>query len=476
MTPAPGVTVTSGSSAPSTSPPTDTGTWFVTGITERGSTTKALGPFRSLAAADAVLGDRVSYGVVRDALETFFEEGGSEAYVARVPGPSPVTATVTAKNGGGENTLKISATSPGAWGNDIDVVIATVESTSFTLTVKYLGSTVETSPTLATNAEAVAWAVGSDYITLEDLGKGDPAAGTKELASGTDDHENVTEAQWTAALALFGADLGPGQVSAPGRTTEAAQEALLSHAATHNRVAILDGTDTATAGTLTAQAAAIQDSTYARYGALYAPWVVIPGLTTGTTRTVAPSALIAGLCARNDASGGNPNSAIAGASHAARFVTGLSQAAWSEANRGTLNEGAVNVIREVFGAVVPYDNITLVDQTEDATWAQLSNARLNAAICARAEAVAERHLFAQMDGQGIEFSKFNGDLVAEVFLPLYDQGALFGDTPEDAFSVDTSDQVNTEETIADGELHAAVTVRMSPSAETVEITISKEAI
>lgn len=474
MTPAPGVTVTSGSSAPSTSPPTDTGVWFVTGLTERGSATVPLGPFRSLAAADAVCGARVSYGVVRDSLETFFEEGGSEAYVGRVVGPTPVTATITAKNGS-ENTLKISALTGGLWGNDIDVVI-TGASTTRTYAVKYLGTVVEESPAFTTNAEAVSWAAGSDYVRFEDLEKGLPTAATKELASGTDDRENITESQWTAALALFGSDLGPGQVSAPGRTTEAARKALLSHAAANNRVVLADATNSATVGTLTTEADLLQGITNSRYGALFAPWVVIPGLTSGTTRTVPPCALIAGLCARNDASGGNPNSAIAGSNHAARFVTGLSQVAWTEANRGTLSEAGVNVIRELYGAIVPYDNVTLADPVVDDTWIQLSNARLNAAICARGEVIAERHLFAQMDGQGIEFSRFNGDLVGEVFLPLFDQGALFGESPADAFTVDTSDQVNTEDTIAKGELHAAVAVKMSPSAEQVEITITKEAI
>lgn len=471
----PGVTVTSGAAAPSTSPPTDTGTWFVVGLTERGSSTTHLGPFRSLSAADAVLGGRVSYGVVRDSLETFFKEGGSEAYVGRVVGASPVVATVTAKNGSSENTLKISAASAGAWGNDIDVVITGASSTR-TYAVKYLGTVVEESPALETNAAAVSWAAGSDYVRFEDLGKGLAVAATKELASGTDDRENITETHWKNALALFAADLGPGQVSAPGRTTAEGQANVLAHAAAHNRVAVLDGTDTATVGTLTSQADTLQANTNARYGALYAPWVVIPGLTGGTTRTVPPCALIAGLCSRNDANSGNPNAAIAGTNNPARYVEDLSQVAWSEANRTTLSEAGVNVIREVQGAIVPYDDITLVDAVVDDTWALFSNARLNSAISARGEAIGERHLFAQIDGQGVEIAKFNGDLVGEVCLPLYDQGALYGETPEDAFTVDTGESVNTEETKAAGELHADIGVRMSPSARFVNIRITKEAI
>ena len=51
-------------------------------------------------------------------------------------------------------------------------------------------------------------------------------------------------------------------------------------------------------------------------------------------------------------------------------------------------------------------------------------------------------------------------------------GALYGDQPEDAFSVDTT-SVNTTATIANGEVHAIVRVRVSPPGEWVVIEIQK---
>ena len=41
----------------------------------------------------STFGGRVSYGYLYDALDVFFREGGSEAWVSRVVGPNPVTAT-----------------------------------------------------------------------------------------------------------------------------------------------------------------------------------------------------------------------------------------------------------------------------------------------------------------------------------------------------------------------------------------------
>lgn len=472
MTPAPTVKVTSGSGAPSTSIPTDTGTWFVTGITERGRTNAPV-LVKNIAGYVAEYGERVSYGYLYDALQTFFEEGGNQAYVGRAVGPSPVVATITAKNGSSENTLKISAASAGVYGNSIAVVIVGA-STTRVYQVKYNGVVVEESPSFTTNAEAVSWAAGSSYVRFEDLGKGLPSAATKELASGTDDHENITETQWSTALALFGKSLGPGQVSSPGRTTAEAQKNLLTHASTYNRVALLDGTDTATVGTLTAQAATLREQSTARYGGLFAPWAVIPGLTLGTTRTVPYCAVQAGLTARSDGASGNSNLAIAGEERGvARYATGLSQAGWTETERGTLADAGVNVARVIGGAVVTYDDLSLVNGVVDDTYLLLSNNRCIMQIKSGANEVGRKHLFRQISLN--EIADFGNDINGDVLLPLFDKEALFGETPEDAYTVQVSDPVNTEKTIGEKKLKASLSVDITGSARTIEIDVNVEA-
>ena len=476
MTPAPSVTVTSGSSAPTTSPPTDTGTWFVTGLFERGPTDVPV-LCRSYAQVLTTFGAREAATYMHDALQTFFEEGGSRVYVARAVGPAPVLATITAKNGSSENTLQIDAASYGAWANDVDVVIVGA-STTRTYTVKEDGVTVEEEGPFTTNAEAAAAFANSNYVRMKDLGKGLPSAGTKELASGTDDRGSITETQWGAAEALHVADNGPGQQSRPGITAAEAQKAVLAFSKANNRVALLDGTDTATVGTLTTQAATLREQATAHFGGLFAPWVVIPGLTGGTSRTVPPCALQAGLTARSDAAFGNPNLAIAGIGDnrgVARYATGLSQIAWSEANRGTLADAGVNVIRVLGLSVVVYDDLTLVNGVVDDTYLLLSNNRCIMAIKAGSYSVGLRHIFAQMDGQGLEFADFGADLSAEVLLPLHDMGALFGKTPEDAYTVVTDDSVNTEKTIGERKLRAVEFVDVSESCRNVEIEINVEA-
>ena len=70
------------------------------------------------------------------------------------------------------------------------------------------------------------------------------------LSAGNDDRANIVDAQWATALAAFAPGLGPGQVSAPGRTTSVAYNQIKTHVEANNRVGILDLPDTPSNTTL----------------------------------------------------------------------------------------------------------------------------------------------------------------------------------------------------------------------------------
>lgn len=468
----PGVIVKSGASPVASSPPVDIGTWFIAGLAEKGPVNAAV-LVRSLAQYVTTFGARVAYGSLYDALDVFFREGGSRAYVTRVVGPSAVIATVNLSDGT-NSTLKVTALNAGEWGNSLSVITTIPSAGNFQFVVKLGEVVVQESPVLATNTEAVSWASTSSYIRMEDLGKGDPVAATKTLTTGADDRSNIVEANWTTARKLFTKDLGPGQVSMPGRTTSEAQLGLLTHCESTNRIALLDGQDTATVGTLTSQAATLRAAATARYGGLFAPWVVVPGITVGTTRTVPPCCVVAGIMARNDGRGLNPNVPAAGDNGISSYAVGLSQVAWTEAQRGELNDAGVNAIRVISGTVEIYGYRTLVNWVVDNTWEFLSNARLDAFIKAKAAVVGERFIFRQI-GRKVP-AEFGSAIEGEVLLPLFDEEALFGDTFAEAAQVDTGEAVNTALSIEEGKLKAIASVRMSSLAEVVEIEIVKEAI
>lgn len=476
----PGTSVTVGDGGAKRSAAADSGTAFFIGLTDRGPVDQAV-LVRSLREAVAKLGDRVDYGMIYDSLDTFFHEGGSKAYVGRIVGPSAVTATVNLNVSTSTPTLTVNAASPGGWGNNLKVkVVAGDGGGQYRIEVreKDAGGSyqlVEVSPNLDDNVQAVQWATESQYIRLVDLAEGDPDLDQEaSLTTGDDKRGNITGDEVKAALDLFGEDLGPGQVAYPGSTDATAQKAVAAHAATANRVALLDAIDTATVGTITAQASAITADKNGRSAALFAPWATIPGIAPGTTRTVPYSAVQAGLTARSDGATKNPNVAVAGENGVCRYVTGLTQPAWDDGDRETLNDTGVNVAVEKYGTIRTYGNRTLANPVTEANWTQLSNARLAMFISSAGRAIAESYLFAQIDGRGIKLAEFAGDLQG-ILIPLYQMGALYGATPEEAFSVDTGESVNTEQSLAEGVLSAAISVRMSPAAERVEILITKVA-
>jgi phage tail sheath protein FI len=173
---------------------------------------------------------------------------------------------------------------------------------------------------------------------------------------------------------------------------------------------------------------------------------------------------------------GNPNLAPAGDNGVASDdVLDVSQTAWTDAQRATLGDAGVNVIRSVGGSIELYGFRTLVSPVSDANWIQLTNSRLHMAIVAQCQAVGELFVFDQIDGQGRKFAEFAGALTG-VLLPYHLSGALYGDSPGDAFDVDVGPAVNTPTTIAAGVLKAVIALTMSPFAEQVRIEIAKEVV
>lgn len=286
----------------------------------------------------------------------------------------------------------------------------------------------------------------------------------------------VQDADIGTALDKFSEDLGPGQVSAPGQTTAPRQLLVAAHAALRNRVEILDYADTDVVATLTAAADPAGFSTaQKRVTGGFAPWVTIPPAASGGgNRTIPPSAIVAAAMARNDARGITPNQPSAGDLGVSDYAIGVTQV-FDDADRSTLNENGVNIIRFINGAVKIYGYRTLADAVTDTNWIELSAARLFMAVQAEANAVADRFVFRQIDGQGKTIAEFGGALTG-ILLPYWQKGSLFGDTPGEAFRVQVDSAVNTPETIADGQLNAKLFLKVSPFAEEVVLDISKTKI
>ena len=511
----PGVAVLSRASAPPAGAPTDTTVGFIVGEATQGPT-DAAAEIQSLDQFTTVYGPRLATSNLYDGVEAFFREGGSRLYVARLADGAVVSSAALTGLGTG---AKVNANGPGAYadGWKLEVAAATTtraaetrsgdaedgdgeESTPkpsetdeppqrLTFAARVAGDpftaqlldaddkVLQQSLQLYTSDDLVAWAGSQGYITLTGVDPGvDLAALTATLAGGGDGTVPVTDADaLDPVLALFGTELGPGQVWAPGKTDPDMLAAIMVHGQANNRTYLLDAPRGADVPTLTATATVLRGSDQDRYGGLFAPWATVPGVAMGTTRTIPWSSIQAGMCARLDAQVGHSNRAAAGEYGQSYFALGLDQA-FSDADRQALLYAGCNTARMRYGTVRGYGFRTLADQAgQRGQWWQLNWARLNMQIVAECEQIGEEYVFSQIDGRGLTIAAFNGELKG-MLNDLFNDGALYGDTPDDAFAVNTGPSVNTDETIANGELHAVLSVKMSPHAELVEIEIVKVAL
>lgn len=452
----------------------DTGTFFAVGTTDRGPATAAT-LVQSLDQFVNLYGARQSYSVLYDSIENYLREGGQRVYIARVVGPAATTGSKTLNDGVASPSLVANAIGPGAWSANYKVgVVAGVGGGTYQIQVTDASNAIlEQSSDLPDQGSAVAWSQYSNYIriTLGASALNPVVIAPAAMSAGNDQRATITDTEWATALALFLPQLGPGQVAAPGRTTSVAHNQLKTHAEANNRVYLADLPDSGTLATLQSSAA----DSLSRFGAAFAPWIVIPGVTTGTVRVVPASSTIAGLVARNDPALGS-NSPAAGNNGQTLYSLDLSQPDWTDAQRTTLNGSGVNVIRRMFGGVRVYGWRALTNPSTDPSWIDFANGRFYMDLAAELNLVGENFMFLEIDGQnGHTISEFH-DALASTMLDHWNAGELFGDTAADAFAVDTGPSVNTLITIANNELHAVVRVKMAPMAEYVVIQVVKRQV
>lgn len=473
----PGINTAIQTQTPPATPPVNTGTWFVVGVTAQGPLAPT--PIQSFQQYQQTFGPRTTASaLMSDAVETFFAKGGALLVVGRTVGPAAINATIVIPT----TSLVVTAIGPGAYANGYKVVVAGAG--PFTIQIQdSLSNVLETSNSLTSTADAVAYGQTSSYVTVTASSATLPTPGTYVLATGTDDATNIVTGSYQISLNGFTYQMGAGQVSAPGVTTAAVLTAVANHAMAFNRVALGDLADTANASsssatsTLTTAAGTITAlGLPARSIALCAPWVDIAPVTGGTgNRPVAPSAIFAAAYAVVDTLG-NPNLAAAGVNGIISGILDVRQT-FVDADRQTLNLAGVNVIRAMgfngSNGFRIYGFVTAVNRLTDPLYYQLPNVRLDMYIRAHAEAIAEDYFASQIDGQGLDAARYGNDLTV-MLAALYSipgGGALFGPTADDAFAVDTSADVNTLASEGAGNLVATIAYRRSPGAEQVNLNI-----
>lgn len=464
-------------SGPAASSAGEAARFMAVGLADRGSTeTPTL--VRSMAEFVARFGDRVPYGSLYDSVKCYFEEGGSEAVIARVVGPDAATGKIVLKDGAAvaADTLEVSAASPGAWSTGLKVMAGTATDLSkFQIVVFYNDVVVHVWDNLDTPADAAAAAQGSPWVKVKDLGSvtaypdnrpdtGPPTA----LSAGTDDRAAVTAVEVIDALDTIGPEWGAGAVAAPGYPADLVGAALIDHAKNHKRLALLASARTATMFDAEDDAKNLIGGA-GDHGVLIFPWVNVPNGGSGV-RTISPEGYAAAMRTRAHRQVGAWQ-APAGDIAIARYV--LSPAVeLTRADGDRLDDSQVAHIRVILGTTRLYG------------WPSLSADRVNFALASvrdvmnvidvECERAMEAYVHKPIDGQGQLLSKIAATLVGVVH-PIAVAGGLFarrvdGEEVDPGYSIDVSDAVNPIGDLQANKVAAVVAVRPSPTASLITVT------
>jgi len=478
----PGVVITT---AVRTGPTSDTvresSQAFFVGLAEKGTADEAV-LVLSLAEFEEKFGGYVTYGYLHPTVQAFFEEGGTQCYIARVVGPGADIATLNLNEGGvgGSNCITLTANGPGNWSNNLKIQVL-ASGNKRNIKFLYNDNQVYSTGLKSTNAELVNAInnspVAGNYATASKLTDDLPEVMSATALSGGDDdrtHNSVDETftAYVAALELFNDAFGPGAVSCP--ETHTINTDLIAHANAYNRVAILHTASGDDADDAKAEADDLTGETGSEHAALYYPWVFTPTNVTGVTRLIPPDGFVAGARASAHNSVG-PHQPAAGAIAAARFINGV-EVDINKTIGDDLDENNVNAVRIIANGVRVYGARSLSTDTENFRFISVQDT-VNTVVH-NANRSMEDLLFSPIDGRNALFTEIEGRLksICEILAregslyPAYDgNGALI----DAGFTVKCDSSINTTAQLAEGKVTAQIGLRVAPIGDKIEVTIIK---
>lgn len=252
-------------------------------------------------------------------------------------------------------------------------------------------------------------------------------------------------------------------VDVPADRAKVVQEALLAHCEKlQDRFAILDGPRDVDGAITSGKVLKVRSSDY---GALYFPWVDV----TGSGGFAPPSGHIAGVFARVDAERGVHK---APANEGIRGAFGVRYRI-SKAINDDLNQGSVNVLRPFGNTTKIWGARTLADKA-NAQQKDFTYINVRRLFCFLRESIQE--------GTGwVVFEPNTPDLWARItrnirsfLMQVWETGALFGETGEQAFSVKCDAESNPPELRDLGQVVTEIGVAVTKPAEFVIFRISQK--
>lgn len=475
------VVVTTGAVAgPSTPNRAPSSTYFTVGLAERGPTSGAE-RVTSLQEFVDKFGARPAYGNLYDDIRTFFEEGGTRAYVARVVGPAATTGALATPLQDRATTpvatMQVTAKGAGQWSSrvTVEIVDGSIDDT-FTLRVLFDGEIVESYVNLRTPQEAVSRSASSAWVVVSDLASASVAPDNNPavtvspvaLAAGTDDRASVDAAVQTDALTRFTDNLGDGAVAIPGGG-DAVHAGLIAHANTYYRTALLS----TARGTVVDDLVALAASYDQPRAGLFAPWVQIPdGF--GGARAIPPDGYVAGCRARAIEAVG-PWQAPAAERARFRFVAAVDQV-FSDADSTTLDAGKVSAI--IGNRLYGWRSLS----EDTINWFLLTSADVLNHVTVRARDAVAGDVFGVIDAKGHLLASISGKLEG-IVAPIASSGGLYpwlddntGEVLDPGYKIVANSSNNPRAVAAQHRVYADVGIRPSPSAAMIFLSVTNAGV
>jgi hypothetical protein len=465
-------------------------TFFLVGETERGMDSAAV-RIASLAEYITAFGGYESGKYTYQQARTFFEEGGSVAYVARASASDGVASSLallalpSAAAG-----ITLTAVGRGAWGDNLYAAVSN-DTTTFGLTVYYGGSTspyeIFSGAGYATLTDAIDAVENSsalaNYCTAALTSGASPTAllaSASATAFADGDNGAIASTDFTDALELFGEEYGAGAVAIPGLADgtgddTAVWQPIINHCAANNRIALLSfasGTsDTSAASQSTSFGSA--DNVNHEYAAFFYPWVKIPS-GFGVALTIPPEAYVAAIRSKAQNSVGTWKP-YAGSFSEGGFVNGTATAL-STTKGNVLDDARVNAIRVINNTVRIYGARS--HSTNTAQWRFITHRETVNYVVDRCNQALEPLVFSTIDGRRGIFGNITS-AIQGVMEPIRIAGGLFegfdanGKQLDYGYTVKVDDSINPLSQLESGLIKAQVGLRVSTVGDKITVTVTK---
>ena len=456
--------------------------FFLLGTAERGKSDLAYS-VTSLEDFETKFGSHVSGSYSWYSMKTFFEEGGVQSYFKKVDASDGVAATKAFLTATGDAAgVTFTAVSKGTWGNTATFVV-TNNSTNFDVTIAYSGTTIYSGAGFTSLTELITSANAdttlANYYTCA-LTAGATAsqllatAASTSASNGSDG--TVAKSDFISAIDAFTENLGAGAVAAPGVATgssdAALYDALRTHAAANNRIALAGFASTNTLAQARSASTGYTGTTSHEYMAFYHPWVQIPN--GSVTVDVPPEAYVAAVRARTHNAVGAWK-AYAGVASEAKFVSGTTLAV-SRADGDLMDASYVNPIRVINGRVRIYGARS--HSSVVAQWRFITARDTINYINVEANERLEDLVFSTIDGRQTLFANII-NAIQSVVEPIRINGGFYEGFATDGrridygYTIKCDASLNPVAQLEEGTIKARLGVRVSSIGDKIQVDLIK---